>query len=84
MMPMVFCASLVPWLKLIQDALSNWHRPNTTFDKMRTPVSQQHHEQRHEDEPDDNAASGRKEHRPNDLWPKPFQLGAWPDSSPTI
>src|ERR1017187_4021930 len=31
MMPMVFCASLVPWVKLIQDALSNWQRPNTTF-----------------------------------------------------
>src|ERR1035441_8697133 len=29
MMPIVFCASFVPWLKLIQDALSNWQRPNT-------------------------------------------------------
>src|ERR1035437_3462067 len=29
MMPMVFCASFVPWLKLIQDALNNWPRPNT-------------------------------------------------------
>src|SRR5664279_3182938 len=29
MMPMVFCASFVPWLKLIQAALNNWPRPNT-------------------------------------------------------
>ena len=29
MMPMVFWASFVPWLKLIHDALNNWSRPNT-------------------------------------------------------